>query len=230
MIFKEGEIKIDTIFKFIANLKIEDRIIRVSDFFINIPYKKNTIKGSAEIKEELTIDFEGVDCMTFIEYVEALRLSNDNMSFIENLKKVRYYNGIVDFFSRRHFFTDWDYLTTVKNITSEIGGEYVLTTSKELNKVDRQKKWIEGLPTKLRKIQFIPKNNILKILDKICSVLYCGFYSSKEGLDVSHVGILCKIHDNFVLRHASSIDGKVTEESFLEYAIHNEGIILYKPL
>lgn len=230
MIFREGEIKIEKIFRLTANLKIDDRIIRISDFFINIPYKKNTIKGSAEIQEELTIDFEGVDCMTFIEYVEALRLSNDSESFIENLKKVRYYNGIVDFFSRRHFFSDWDYLITVKNITSEIGGEYVLTTSKELNKFDRKKNWVEGLPIKLRKIQYIPKSNILKILDKICSVLYCGFYSSKEGLDVSHVGILFKIRDNFVLRHASSIDGKVTEESFLEYATNNEGIILYKPL
>jgi len=35
--------------------------------------------------------------MTFLEYVEALRLSRDFHSFLENLKYVRYFDGIIDF-------------------------------------------------------------------------------------------------------------------------------------
>ncbi|ACI21126.1 MULTISPECIES: N-acetylmuramoyl-L-alanine amidase-like domain-containing protein [Thermodesulfovibrio] len=230
MIFKEGKIKIETILKELLPLEGEDRIIKISKIFMNIPYKKNTLKGSFKIEEELTIDFEEVDCMTFIEYVEALRLSNNFESFVENLKAVRYFDSIVDFQKRRHFFSDWDYIPTLKNITSEIGMSYCKTSLKKLNKINKHKRWIEGLPVSLKKINYIPRNNIKKIVDKLPSVCYCGFYSSKEGLDVEHVGILINKEKPLTLRHASSIKGEVVDEPFIEYVMNKEGIILYKPI
>lgn len=151
MIFKEGKIKIETILKELLPLGCEDRIIKISKIFMNIPYKRNTLKGSFKIEEELTIDFEEVDCMTFIEYVEALRLSNNFESFVENLKAVRYFDSIVEFQKRRHFFSDWDHISTLKNITSEIGSSYCKTSLKKLNKIDDHKRWIEGLPVSLKK-------------------------------------------------------------------------------
>lgn len=230
MIFKEGKIKIERILKELLTVEGEDRIIKISENFMEIPYRKNTLKGSLKIEEELTINFEEVDCMTFIEYVEALRLSNNFESFIENLKAIRYFDSIVEFQKRRHFFSDWDYIPTVKNITSYIGKSYFKTSFKELNKIDKHKRWIEGLPVNLKKINYIPQNNLKKIIDKLPSVCYCGFYSSKEGLDVEHVGILINKGQTLTLRHASSIKGKVVDEPFIEYVISKEGIILYKPI
>lgn len=230
MIFKEGKIELNKIFNEILKLRDEEKIIKISEYFINIPYNKGSISETAEREELLTIDFEGVDCMTFLEYVEALRLSYDYESFIHNLKRVRYFNGVVKFENRRHFFSDWDSITTLKNVTSEIGESYYKTTFKELNKINEQKKWIEGLPTKFKRIEYIPKNSIFNIIDKLDSVFYCGFYTFKEGLDVTHIGIIIKEKYSLILRHASSIKGKVVDETFTEYAMSKEGIIIYKPI
>ncbi|MCX8033907.1 MAG: DUF1460 domain-containing protein [Thermodesulfovibrio sp.] len=230
MIVKEGKIKVNKIFNEISGLKDKEKIVKISEFFINIPYNKGSISEIAEKEESLTIDFEGVDCMTFLEYVEALRLSYDYESFVNNLKWVRYYNGVIKFENRRHFFSDWDSIPTLKNITSKIGEGAYKTTLKELNKRDNQKKWIEGLPIRLKKIAYIPQKSIANIIDKIDSVLYCGFYTLKEGLDVTHVGIIIKEKSSIIIRHASSIKGKVVDEPFIDYTMDKDGIILYKPI
>jgi hypothetical protein len=230
MIFKKGKISINKIFSEISGLKDEKKIIKISEFFLNVPYNKDSISETAEHEKSLTIDFEQVDCMTLLEYVEALRLSNDFESFINNLKSVRYINGIISFQNRRHFFSDWDSIPTVNNIKNEIEASYFKTVFKELNKIDEKKKWIDGLPVNFRKIKYIPKKNIPYIVDKFESASYCGFYTSKEGLDVTHVGIIIRKKDSLILRHASSIKSKVVDEPFIEYAIDKEGIIVYKPL
>ncbi|MCX7988034.1 MAG: DUF1460 domain-containing protein [Thermodesulfovibrio sp.] len=229
MIVKEGKIKISRIFNEISKLKGEEKIVKISELFLDMPYKKGSISEIAERQESLTIDFEGVDCMTFLEYVEALRLSYDYESFIYNLKYIRYFNGVVKFENRRHFFSDWDNIPTLKNITSKIGESYYRTTFKELNKRDNQRKWIEGLPIRLKKIEYIPQKYIISIIDKFDSICYCGFYTVKEGLDVTHVGIIIKQKNSFILRHASSIKGKVIDEPFMNYVMNKKGIILYKP-
>ncbi len=230
MIFKEGKIKISELFEEISNLRGEDKLIRISEFFMDIPYSKGSISEVAEKEQKLTIDFEGVDCMTFLEYLEALRLSYDYESFVNNLKWIRYVNGIVNFQNRRHFFSDWDTISTLENVTTEIGEHFHKTTLKELNKISERKKLIKGLPIKIKRINYIPTNDINKILDKFTSVYYCGFFTSKKGLDVIHVGLLMRDNQNFTLRHASSIKGKVVDESFINYALNKEGIILFKPL
>lgn len=230
MILKASESSINQLLKEASILKGRERIVRISDYFLNTSYKKGTLTGSINGTEILTVNFEEVDCMTFIEYVEALRLSNDFSSFIQNLRFIRYFDGIVDFTKRRHFFTDWDFIKTVCNVTSGIGGVHRKRKFKELNKTEQEKKLIEGLPSKLREIDYIPISQIYSIMSQLDSVFYCGFYTSKKGLDVSHVGILIKIEDSLILRHASSTIGKVVDELFLEYIKDKEGVIIYKPI
>lgn len=229
MIVREGKIRLSKIFNEVSELRGEEKIVKISEFFIDIPYNKGSISETAEMEGSLTIDFEGVDCMTFLEYVETLRLSHDYESFKSNLSWLRYFNGVVSFQNRRHFFSDWDNIPTLKNITSEIGETYFKTTFKELNKINEQKKWIEGLPVRLKKIAYIPRDSIVNIINRIDSVFYCGFYTPKEGLDVTHVGIIIKEKNHLILRHASSIKGKVIDEPFIEYTMEKDGIILYKP-
>lgn len=230
MILKAIESAINQLLKQTSILKGRERILRISDYFLNTSYKKGTLTGSINNTEILTVNFEEVDCMTFIEYVEALRLSDDFTSFIKNLRFIRYFDGIVDFTKRRHFFTDWNSLKTVFNVTSGIGGVYTKRKFKELNKTEQEKKLIEGLPIKLREIDYIPISHIYNIISKLNSIFYCGFYTSKKGLDVTHVGILIKRENSLVLRHASNNKGKVVDEPFLEYIKDKEGIIIYKPI
>jgi hypothetical protein len=56
---------------------------------------------------------------------------------------------------------------------------------------------------------------------------YVGIYSEKEGLDVSHVGIIIKEKDAVNLRHTSSLKKhrEVIDEDFKEYLKNKPGII-----
>src|SRR3990170_6059599 len=72
-----------------------ERIDYISRQFLNTPYKESSLIGSLSVPEVLTINLEGMDCMTFIEYVEAMRLSGSYAEFTENLRKVGYRNGEV---------------------------------------------------------------------------------------------------------------------------------------
>ncbi|GAQ93954.1 hypothetical protein TAGGR_1119 [Thermodesulfovibrio aggregans] len=220
MIFKTGKIDIDKLLDKVKTLSTERKIVKISQHFLGIPYKKNSLIGSFIQQEQLVIDFEGVDCMTFIEYVEAMRMSDSYSSFVENLRYVRYFDGIVDFKKRRHFFTDWNELKTVKNVTEALNEQF-LTVVKELN-------FIEGIEPKHRVINYIPAEAIGKITSKLKTGDYCGFYTSKEGLDVTHVGIIILDGDTLKLRHASSKKGYVVDEDFLQYSKQKEGIIIFR--
>lgn len=227
MLFKQGKINIDSLLSNIQRFSPGIQIAEISKNFLGIPYKKNSLIGNALEREKLVIDFEGVDCMTFLEYVEALRLSRDFHSFIENLKYVRYFDGIIDFKKRRHFFTDWNELKTVNDITVTFGDSFTKTVVKELNK-NGQHFWIEGLQVKKRIIHYIPSDYIRKISSELKTGDYCGFYTSKEGLDVMHVGIIIIDKYDIKLRHASSIKGMVTDEDFFEYTKNKEGIMIFR--
>lgn len=229
MKFKEGSIGLNSLFGAISELSGPQRILKILDFFLGIPYKRGTLIGGCHEKEILTVDFEGVDCMTFIEYVEALRLSRNREDFFEKLKLVRYQDGVVDFKRRRHFFTDWDTLESVENMTEAIGDLPVKRALKVLN-MREDGFWIEGLGVKDRVVSFIPTESINKILPKLQSVYYCGFFTSKEGLDVTHVGVILRVGEELKLRHASSTYGKVLDESFLDYIENKEGLIIYRPI
>lgn len=220
MIFKTGKIDIDKLLDKVKTLSTERKIVKISQHFLGIPYKKNSLIGSFIQQEQLVIDFEGVDCMTFIEYVEAMRMSDSYSSFVENLRYVRYFDGIVNFKKRRHFFTDWNELKTVKNVTEALNEQF-LTVVKELN-------FIEGIEPKHRVINYIPAEAIGKITSKLKTGDYCGFYTSKEGLDVTHVGIIILDGDTLKLRHASSKKGYVVDEDFLQYSKQKEGIIIFR--
>lgn len=97
---------------------------------------------------------------------------------------------------------------------TEALNEQFLTVVKELN-------FIEGIEPKHRVINYIPAEAIGKITSKLKTGDYCGFYTSKEGLDVTHVGIIILDGDTLKLRHASSKKGYVVDEDFF-YNIQNK--------
>src|SRR3989304_5861599 len=105
---KRGAATLDPIMRAAPRLSdTGERIGFISMQFLNTPYKESSLIGSLTVPEDLVIDLEGMDCMTFIEYVEAMRLSGTYAEFTINLRMVRYKKGIVAYESRRHFFTDW---------------------------------------------------------------------------------------------------------------------------
>jgi hypothetical protein len=208
-----------------------DRIAFISEKFLGTKYKAGTLISDPEKSEKLVINLEGMDCFTFLDYVEALRLSKDSDDFTENLKKVRYFNGIVSYKNRKHFFTDWvsGENNTVKDITSELPGS--ITVEKYINRKSDTKNWLKNLPQTMRMITYVPANLVSKDVIKLLqNGDYVGVYADKEGLDVTHTGIFIRNSSGEFFRNTSSIAGEVTDYNFKDYMKDIKGIIVFRAI
>ena len=213
-----------------------ERIDFISRQLLYTPYKESSLIGSISVPEVLIINLEGMDCITFIEYVEAMRLSSSFSEFTENLKMVRYRNGEVTYERRRHFFTDWIGYTpqTVEDVTSIIGATKTVRVRKKLNLRSDGAYLLPGICVKEREISFIPVNALDNTsIERLKTGDYAGVYSDKEGLDVTHTGILIRKNDGKVyLRHASSRQdtNNVIDEELTGYLTGKDGLIILRPI
>lgn len=206
-----------------------ERIAFISEQFLGTKYQAGTMKGSIEEKEELVVNLEGMDCFTFLDYVEALRLSETAGDFTDNLKKVRYFSGEVTYKNRKHFFTDWisGEKNTVKDITPELPGS--ITVEKYINRKSDSKNWLKNLPQTMRMITFVPSNLVNKDVIKLLkNGDYVGVYTDKDGLDVTHTGIYIRNDSGIFFRNTSSIAGEVTDYEFKDYMKDIKGIIVFR--
>lgn len=197
-------------------------------------YKDSTLTGSGDSAEVFVIDLEGVDCFTFIDYVEAMRLSCSFGEFVENLKTVRYREGNVSFAERNHFFTDWieNRAGFIEDVTDKVGAQKALTVRKMLNKREDDTSLIPGIKSCERQLTFIPTDALEdSVISRMSTGDYAGIYSEKQGLDVSHVGIVIKEGQIVKFRHASSAaeKRKVIDEDILQYIKDKPGIIILRP-
>lgn len=232
---KWTEIELDRILSESSNIKDISVLIEfLSRKFLDLPYAESTLIGDMNIQEVFVINLEGVDCLTFIEYIEAMRLSASFSEFRENLKKVRYKSGEVTFKKRNHFFTDWRESNSnfIDDITEKIGIEKTIRISKFLNEKEDKTYFIQGIEKVKREIRYIPSEAIDEIvLNRLKTGDYIGIYSNLKGLDTSHVGITVKGGERALLRHASSFKKyrKVIDQDFMEYIVDKPGVIVLRP-
>ena len=57
----------------------------ISREFLGTPYLANRLIGSQSTPEQLVIDFRGLDCFTYIDYVEALSTARSEGEFVQRL-------------------------------------------------------------------------------------------------------------------------------------------------
>ncbi len=212
-----------------------ERIDYISGQFLSTPYKGSSLTGGLTIPEDLVIDLEGMDCMTFIEYVEAMRLSGTYDEFTMNLRSVRYKKGIVAYENRRHFFTDWVGYSpqTVEDATTIVGGAKTVRVRKRLNLNSDGTSVLPGISVTEREIYCIPADAIdNSVIERIKTGDYAGIYSDREGLDVTHTGIIIKDQPAVCLRHASSRrdTDKITDEELTGYLTGKDGLIILRPV
>ncbi|AFJ47192.1 DUF1460 domain-containing protein [Shimwellia blattae] len=212
--------------------KHTDIIHRVSSAFPGTPYLADSLTGGPDTPEALVANFNGVDCFTLIDYVEALARSHDEKSFLHHLVQVRYVEGNVDYLSRRHFFSDW-FATTPHNardVTPDISPDCTVA-DKHLNRKTDGGEYIPGLGTHPRTLNYIPGKAISpQMLGQLQSGDYVGVYSPLAGLDVSHVGIVIHYDGQIWFRNASSLDANrsVVDSPFLEYMRAKPGIVVLR--
>ena len=206
-----------------------------SEQFLDTPYEASTLTGDINTPEIFTVNLEGMDCFTYIDYVEALRLSATLEDFNNNLKDIRYRDGTISFENRNHFFSDWPARNNknVRDVTYEIGSNNAIAVEKNLNQKSDGSKFLPGIPVVNRKIYYIPASEIDDdLLNKLHTGDYVGIYTDIEGLDVTHSGIIIKKDDGVYLRHASSKkkNHKVVDEDLKEYIQNTPGMVIFRPL
>jgi hypothetical protein len=209
------------------------RIEFLSGHFLDIGYSEASLTGSEDTPEVFSINLEAVDCFTFIEYVEAMRLSNSYPEFELKLKMVRYKSGEVSFEGRNHFFTDWrEFNPNIYDATQEIGGGSGMTVFKRLNEKEDGKYFLPGIRPVDREINYIPSDAIAEsLIRRLRTGDYAGIYSPSAGLDVSHAGIIIVSREGIDLRHASSqkIYRRVVDQDFNNYVAQKPGLIVLRP-
>jgi len=210
------------------------RINFLSGLFLGTDYKESTLIGDADTPEVFVINLKGADCFTYIDYIEAMRLSGSYSEFKANVKTIRYRSGIVSFKNRNHFFTDWieSNSKSVRDVTVEIGAQKTKKTTKLLNYREDGTYFINGIQPVQKEINHIPSRAVEgTVLDKLKTGDYAGIYSASQGLDVSHVGIIIKQGGAIYLRHASSEKKhkKVVDQDFKKYIYDKPGLIVLRP-
>ncbi|EJF83052.1 DUF1460 domain-containing protein [Bartonella rattimassiliensis] len=212
----------------------EALIDSLSKAFLGTPYQANMLHGSKNTPEKLIIDFRGLDCFTYLDYVEALRKSTSQTEFINNIIKTRYINGNIHFLNRKHFFTDWAYreYKLATDITAQIS-PYAMKTEKYLNQKADSGNYLPGLPVVKRTITYIPSKFINEeVVSRLKSGDFIGIYTKLAGLDVTHVGFFIMTDKGPMLRNASSkkANEKVVDSPFMDYVKKTPGIIVLRAL
>ena len=210
-------------FKGDDSIFIQKDIVDLSEKFLGIKYVSNTLSNH-EIntsKENLIINFEALDCFTFIDTIEALKNAKDRKEFKINLIDTRYKNGIISYHTSNHFFSDWSYNKRIKDITCDLG-----ICQKSIKYLNKDEKYLKEIPTVIRAVSYIDPQNINISLLKNGD--YIGIYTNKNDLDVTHTGIIIKKDDKIFIRHASSVKKEIIDSELFDYTKNKSGVIIYR--
>jgi hypothetical protein len=237
-------------------LNNSDRIIKIALYFIDCPYVAGTLE--ADGPETLQVNLRGFDCMTFVENVLAfdnlLQSKNrDFESFKNELKKIRYRDGVLDnYTSRLHYTTDWIFNNQKKGVVRlvDIGTKYPFFPVK----VGYMSSHPEAYPPLKSNPDFVSviseqEARINKLsfryIPKGFSSTWKGFIKNGDiiaittnitGLDFSHLGFAVKDNKGAVrFIHASSSMNKIvfsseTLDKYLSGVSRHTGFVIVRPI
>lgn len=193
--------------------------------FLSCPYKERVLIGSATTPEVFTVTLDHFNCVTFIETILALALSNSVGQFVETLRQLRYRDGQVEWAKRHHYMTDWIKHNArqgfVRNVTR---GPDTISHTRTLSLV-------EGLPPQTATFKCFPKRAFSRLTHRIADGDLIFFVSTRKRLDVFHTGLLFRGDDHIVMVHASRSQGLVAPQRLTDFLKQHRmaGVILVRP-
>lgn len=237
-----------------AALPTGDLMVETARFFLGTPYVAGTLE---EEPETLVINLHGLDCMTLVENTAALAWSVKHClaydGYVSVLKDMRYRNSgcaTLDYTDRLHYTADWIYENEkrgyLKDVTKEVGGQSLKLDLSFMSTHPDSYKQLKGNPGRIavmtakekeisaRPHYYIPQDEINEHAGQIRNGDIVCFVTTVKGLDISHVGIVCRERDMLTFIHASTVQKRVivNEEPLQEYVQgikRNCGIMIVRP-
>lgn len=206
-----------------AKAPLDELIITIGSHFLATPYVAHTLEIPA--KEQLVVNLQGMDCTTFVEYVLAITMvikdgQADFSHFTNMLSCLRYREGSPQGYpSRLHYFSEWLHANQHKGfitiISDELGSQpfdaevYFMSRNPHLYRQLENKKYVEQIKKAEQRIStyennYIPKEEIHLMEDKIKNGDIIAFTTNIGGLDVSHTGFAIHHEGRLHLLHAST--------------------------
>ena len=204
--------------------------------FIGTVYVPLTLE--VEGPERLVIDFQGLDCVTFVENVLAItrfvrgggagRLldrGRAEAAYEALLREVRYRDArIAGYPSRLHYFTDWVWDNDRRGLVTDISGE--LGGTRDTERIDFMTTHVDAYrqladPANVEAVRvaegrltatgryYVPEGRIESVADRIQDGDIIAATSTVEGLDVGHTGLALWVDGTLHLLHAPLVDGAV---------------------
>ncbi len=234
-------------------LPIGANIVRLGDSFLGTKYTPGTLEV---VPEQLVINLEELDCVTYVENVLALARivrSGDTTwtAYVNELERIRYRGGELDGYrSRLHYFTEWisdnERLGLVRNVTRDLGGAQLrepinfmsthvdaypqLADSANLQEVRKTEARLTGETR-----WWIPEGQLTPVMPRLQNGDIIAATSSINGLDVAHTGIAVVRDDGVYLMHAPLVGSNVElSETTIDRRIQGfdaqDGIMVARPL
>ncbi|OIO19617.1 MAG: hypothetical protein AUJ54_06275 [Ignavibacteria bacterium CG1_02_37_35] len=239
----------------LSSKPIGDVITAIGKSFLGLNYEAFTLEKGE--KETLVVHLTGLDCTTFLEncVVFSRCIKKGKTSFEDYTKElefVRYRDGKMgEYPSRLHYFSDWIYNNTKKNIVEDVtksfGGEpikfkvgYMTKHPESYRQLKENEKYITIVAKQEKAINartyfYIPKEKVDAIESQIHNGDLIAITTNLEGLDIGHVGVALKMDDGRIhFMHAPLVGAKVQISElplggYLAKVKKHTGIIVLRP-
>ena len=198
----------------------------LSASLVGCPYEAHGLVGSAETPEAFTASLAGFDCVTYVETVLALARASDPAGFADELCRVRYDGGRVEWARRNHYMTDWVRRNARAGIVRPVAAGALATRKEKI--LDA----VAGFPARKARFACVPKAKLGAFSPRLRNGDILLFASTKAGLDVFHCGLLVRKDGSWKLRHASRSAGRVVEGDLAAFLRANRtaGLVVARPL
>lgn len=230
-----------------------DLMVETARFFLNRPYVAATLEKEPE---QLVVNLREFDCTTFVETVLALvQVLKDSEpsfeGFCNYLRQIRYRSGVInDYTDRLHYITDWIYENQrkgwVKDVNGEIGGEplvpdlsFMSAHPAAYRQLTDHPEYIPVMTAKEKEINgrsyyYLPETEIEEHASGIENGDIVCFVTTLKGLDVSHMGIICRVGEKLTFIHASATAKKVIVneaplQTYVQGIKRNCGVMVVRP-
>lgn len=204
---------------------VGQRLKLITEWLLGCPYLHNPLIGSDTEPEVFVVTLQGFDCVTLVETALALAWAGDVNDFLVLLRQIRYRYGDIAWRQRLHYSTDWMSYHVRSGTFSD------LTRGEETRGTTRRLSLLTALPPHTTTVRYFPTQTLQDASRCVADGDIILFVSTRQELDVFHIGMLFRDQEDILLRHASRSRGQVVEHTLDEFVHANTmpGFIVARP-